>query len=128
MAGVKAPKKLVLFGAGAQVTQHANIFLQLYSSIRTCSIINRSINPRLTALADTLGAKFPDVAVDYLALSDKAKVEAALADADLVCCATSSTEALFADSWLKASAHVNLVSLELQALFLVDASLLLPAN
>lgn len=110
LAGVQSPRALVLFGAGAQIHQHARIFLQLYPSIAHCTIINRTLNDRVITLADKLRANFPDAIIAVGALDDTKAIQGALRDADIVCCATSSTKALFDDAWLKSSAHLNLVS------------------
>lgn len=99
----------MLFGAGAQITHHALLFLAVYPSLHSCTIVNRSLNPRLDALMKKLKERFPLVAYKSLALADEAGLQVALESADVVCTATSSTEALFKESWLKPSAHVNLV-------------------
>lgn len=109
LAGVEQPKRIILFGAGAQITHHALIFLQVYPSISHCTIVNRSLNDRLRALIDRLKKRFPVVSIEGLKLNDEVRLKAALNDSDLVCTATSSTEALFDEKWLKQSAHVNLV-------------------
>lgn len=109
LAGIQNPQTLVLFGAGAQIAQHALLFLSLYPSLTHCTIINRTLNPRVQELAEMLHIRFPLVNVAAGALGDSEGVRGALGGADIVCCATSSTEALFEESWLNKEAHLNLV-------------------
>lgn len=99
----------MLFGAGAQITHHALLFLAVYPSLSSCTIVNRSLNSRVDTLIKRLKERFPSVAYKTLALADEDGLQMVLKDADVVCTATSSTEALFKESWLKPSAHVNLV-------------------
>ena len=91
------------------------MFLQFYNSLSHCTIVNRSINDKVENLVSRLKVKFQGVSTDPIRLDDENKLKDVLRDADVVCCATSSKQALFDERWLKPSAHLNLVRTALHA-------------
>ncbi|KAF8305659.1 NAD(P)-binding protein [Clavulina sp. PMI_390] len=109
LAGVSDPRTIVFFGAGAQITQHALLFLQLYPSVSRCYVVNRSINDRVEGLRKLINKRFSAVSIEAVLLEDSGKLKSSLENADIVITATSSTKALFDESWLNPSAHLNLI-------------------
>ena len=110
LAGIKSPFHIAFFGAGLQILHHAKMLLALYSkSLKSCSIINRSVSGRTSNLVQLLGVHFPDVAVDVIVLSDSDRIRDSVSRADIICTATPSKMALFEESWLKPNVHLNLV-------------------
>ncbi len=93
-------KRLVMVGAGAL----APYLIEAHASVRaieTVAVWNH--NPkRAEALAAQLGGK-------PYAVSVAADLEAAVRDADIVSCATLSTDPLVKGEWLKPGAHLDLV-------------------
>ena len=111
------PTAVVALGAGAQIAAHLALFLASYPSLATCTVLNRSRNPRLEALAAKLRAEFPKVAIDGLAFhyaggeagEEETEGERRLRDADIVITATSSARPLFPSRWVKKGAHLCLI-------------------
>ncbi len=113
---------LVAFGAGSQIKYHVSQLLVTYPSITHVTIINRTLNDRVAVLLDALRAAHP--AVRFTAISSAEDdgngpaggggggggraVEAAVRQADCVCCATPSTAPLFRSEWVRPGAHVIL--------------------
>jgi ornithine cyclodeaminase/alanine dehydrogenase-like protein (mu-crystallin family) len=102
---------LVAFGAGAQIKFHVSQLLATYPSIARITIVNRTINDRVNTLLDCLRADHPTA--QFIAISSVdgpvGRVESAVREADLVCCATSSTAPLFRAEWVRPGTHVILV-------------------
>lgn len=107
----------MLFGAGAQIYQHARLFIKLHSqSLRSCSIINRSADRAHQLLAE-LKQEFVNVPKEEfswnsIVLDDRERVKQATGEADLVVTATSSKAPLFEEEWLSKDrrVHINLAS------------------
>ncbi|KAK7028334.1 hypothetical protein R3P38DRAFT_2935458 [Favolaschia claudopus] len=111
---------VVAFGAGVQIECHLDLHLRAFTSIRTCTIINRSLNERALKLADLLRSRFPEVEIVCLAHDattnpsstsepQQSKVQTALLSAQLIICATSSTTPLLPSAWVRDGTHVILV-------------------
>ncbi|KAJ7119630.1 NAD-binding protein [Mycena epipterygia] len=128
LVGPRNPTALVAFGAGAQVEAHLLLHLRAFPSIRTCTIVNRSVNERASKLVDLLRARFP--AVDTSCISNDANVPTenlalkdALLSANLIICATSSTVPLFPSSWVADGSHVVLIGSYKPTMHEVDGDL-----
>ncbi|KAF5349982.1 hypothetical protein D9756_009088 [Leucocoprinus leucothites] len=67
---VHKPERIVLFGAGKQVESHINLFLRHYSSIKSCTIVNRTLNERALDLFKSATAAFPRVSSRHCCLRD----------------------------------------------------------
>ena len=91
---------LVMVGAGRQ----ARGLIEAHSSVRPISRV--SLWSRTEAHASTAAAA---MVRDGLPVEVCANLEAAVRDADIVCCATLSTEPIVHGAWLKAGTHVDLV-------------------
>lgn len=115
------------FGAGKQIEAHVNLHLGAYPSIRTCTIVNRSRNTRAEVLLANLQTRFPDVVFTLLVSAQRTEVQEAMWDAQIVVCATSSREALFPSSWVRAGTHVILIGSYTPAMREVDDELVLRA-
>jgi alanine dehydrogenase len=93
---------LVVIGTGALAPQMAVAHCAV-RHIRRISVCGRR-RERTEATAEDLRAALPDVE-----LVVAASVESAVASADIVCCATSSTHPVLEGRWLKPGTHVDLV-------------------
>jgi ornithine cyclodeaminase/alanine dehydrogenase-like protein (mu-crystallin family) len=126
---------LVAFGAGSQIKSHVSQLLVTYPSITHVTIINRTLNDRVAALLGALRAAHP--AARFAAISSAADdyndpaggvgggraVEAAVRQADCVCCATPSTAPLFRSEWVRPGAHVILAGSYAPEMAEADAAL-----
>jgi len=116
---------LVAFGAGAQIKSHVSQLLATYPSINRITIVNRTINDRVTALVDSLRASHPTAR--FLAISNidgpEGQVEAVVRGADFLCCATPSTAPLFPSEWVRSGTHVILVGSYKPEMAEVDSTL-----
>ena len=114
------PVELLVFGAGLQAAAHVEALLDLYPSLASLSVVNRSA-PR----AEALLASPPCVALHrtaFIASADRAAVAAAVARADVVVTATNACEPLFTGTALKPGAHVIAVGCYTAAARELDAA------
>ncbi|KAF8990663.1 hypothetical protein BDQ17DRAFT_1393088 [Cyathus striatus] len=102
LVGLRTPQRLVAFGAGKQIEAHIDLHIRYFPTLRSCTIINRSINQRVESLRDLLQSRFPHISFTFLARSDSISAEKSVRAADLIICATSSTSPLFLSSWVDA--------------------------
>jgi ornithine cyclodeaminase/alanine dehydrogenase-like protein (mu-crystallin family) len=94
--------RLTLIGTGAQAADQVRAVLAVRPITET-TVTGR--NPdRATALAATLAEEFPEVK-----FTPSTSIEDAIVDADVVCCATSSSTPLFSADALPATVHVNAI-------------------
>ncbi|NEA36254.1 ornithine cyclodeaminase family protein [Streptomyces sp. SID13031] len=94
--------RLSLLGTGAQAADQARAVLAV-RRIATVTVIGR--NPdRATALAAALTAEFPEVS-----FTPGTSIDDAIATADIICCATSSSTPLFDADALPERVHVNAI-------------------
>ncbi|KAH8980033.1 NAD-P-binding protein [Lactarius hatsudake] len=116
-------RHLVAFGAGLQISSHIRQFLDTYPTIARITVINRTHNARLTALLGDLQRDYPRTS--FVALSSSAdELEAAVRQADCICCATSSTSPLFPSEWVRPGTHVVLVGSYKPEMAEVDTALI----
>ncbi|WP_329003645.1 ornithine cyclodeaminase family protein [Kribbella sp. NBC_00709] len=94
--------RLALIGTGAQAPDQVRAVLAV-RRIADVTVTGRSAD-RATALARQLGDEFPDVK-----FTAGTSVDEAIADTDIICCATSSTTPLFDADALPATVHVNAI-------------------
>ncbi|KAH9051636.1 NAD-P-binding protein [Lactarius deliciosus] len=104
-------RHLVAFGARLQISSHIRQFLDTYLTIARITVINRTHNARLAALLGDLQRDYPSTS--FVALSSSAdeqhresSIEAAVRQADCICCATSSTSPLFPSERVRPGTHV----------------------
>lgn len=114
LVGPAHPTHIVAFGAGQQILAHLDLHLKAFSSINTCTIVNRSLNSRVQHLVDKLRSNHPSAKVDILTLrtddhQPNPKVKEALSTVSIVITATSSKEPLFPSAWIPSGAHVILI-------------------
>lgn len=108
------PHTLVAIGAGAQVAAHVSLFLTSYPTIHTCTIINRTLGERLTALIKSLEISHPNVRIEGLSLHNEAgdqnpKLQRIIQTANIIITATSSTTPLFPSSYVSSGSHLCLI-------------------
>ncbi|KAH9053075.1 NAD-P-binding protein [Lactarius vividus] len=121
-------RHLVAFGAGLQISSHIRQLLDTYPSIARVTVINRTPNARLAALLGDLQRDYRSTA--FVALSSSAderhrgSIEAAVRQADCICCATSSTSPLFPSEWVRPGTHVVLVGSYTPEMAEVDTALI----
>jgi len=94
--------RLTLIGTGAQATDQVRAVLAV-RHIAAVTVTGRSAD-RAAALSTSLTAEFPDVK-----FTPSTSVDDAIADADIVCCATSSSTPLFEADALPERVHVNAI-------------------
>jgi ornithine cyclodeaminase/alanine dehydrogenase-like protein (mu-crystallin family) len=114
LLGPPTPLALLAFGAGTQIREHVRLLLIVHPSIVRVTIINRTINARLSSLLSSLVPLFPHI--DFLvgrAVGGEGlegfDLKASVREADIICTATSSEVPLFKSEWVKSEAHVNLI-------------------
>jgi ornithine cyclodeaminase/alanine dehydrogenase-like protein (mu-crystallin family) len=118
----------VVFGAGLQVNAHIRQLLASYPSILRVTIINRQLNARLHALLDDLSRAYPAVACEGLSSAHRAQTENVVRNADIICCATPSTEPLFPSEWVRPRTHLMLVGSYTPEMAEVDSALIRRAS
>jgi ornithine cyclodeaminase len=91
---------LVVIGAGAQAAGQVRAVCAV-RPITTVTIVNRTLD-RATTLAASLRHEFPHISIT--ATTERTR---ALATADIVCLATSSTVPVFVDSEIRPGTHIN---------------------
>ena len=110
----RVSENIVAFGAGAQIQTHLTLFLTAYPSIRSCTIFNRSLGPRVEELLVFMLWSFPYVKTTVAALShdDKtadANLREAVGRADIIVAATPSTAPLFPSEYVRPGTHLCLI-------------------
>ena len=94
--------RLTLIGTGAQAPDQVRAVLAV-RRITAVTLAGRSAD-RAEALSRALADEFPDVR-----FTPSTSIDDAIADADVICCATSSTTPLFTADVLPARVHVNAI-------------------
>lgn len=118
------PKVLVMFGAGAQIEAHIILFLQKFSSVSDCIIVNRSLNSRLNKMVQKVQERFPHVTFRTSGLEqDSLILEEIVRTANIICTATPSRTPLFPTEWVKNGTHVNLVGSYTPGMMEIETSL-----
>lgn len=132
LVGPAHPRSIVAFGAGQQIDAHLDLFLRKFTSITTCTIINRTLNDRVVSLRNRLASRFPHPEINMVSsnanpdsLTHPNLQEQILKSVDIIICATSSTEPLFPSSWVKNGAHVILIGSYKPSMREVDKALVL---
>jgi ornithine cyclodeaminase len=117
---------LVAFGAGSQIESHVTLLLATYPSITNVTIVNRTINDRITALLGSLRADHPAARFNAVSSQDdpRGQVESAIRQADCVCCATPSIAPLFRSEWVRPGTHIILAGSYKPEMAEVDTALI----
>lgn len=129
------PRHLIVFGAGQQIETHLDLFLRHFSSLRQCTIINRTINARAQNLLQRVKERFPGVSVDLIASqagyrdpsSSCIDIRNVISSAQLIICATSATAPLFPSSWVRSGTHIVLIGSYTPKMKEVDKELIVRA-
>lgn len=95
-------ERLAMIGAGAQAHDQI-VAVQAIRPLRRLVIFDRDAD-RAAALAERIAAEYPQITT-----RTATGVRDAVADAEIVNCATTATEPLFESSWLRESVHVNAI-------------------
>ncbi|KXN83257.1 Ketimine reductase mu-crystallin [Leucoagaricus sp. SymC.cos] len=109
LVGVNKPENIVLFGAGKQIESHINVFLRHFRSMKTCTIVNRTLNERALDLYRSATEAFPRVTFHLISQLETDSIRKAVQEANIIICATPSTSPLFPSSWVASGTHVVLV-------------------
>lgn len=117
------------FGAGKQIEAHLDLHLRSFASVKSCTLVNRTLNARVQDLQARLTSRFPNVSFSVLALpsgntTSTEDLRAAVGAASLIICATSSTIPLFPSSWVRTGTHVVLIGSYTPAMREVDRVLI----
>lgn len=96
------------------------LHLRTFTTIKCCTIINRSLNARVDTLLDTMKKRFQETEFATCFLKNTEHVERIVSSADIICTATPSTEPLIKGDWIKAGTHINLVGSYLPGMAEVD--------
>ncbi|NBH01711.1 ornithine cyclodeaminase family protein [Amycolatopsis sp. SID8362] len=113
--------KLALLGTGAQAADQARAVAAV-RPVRHLAVFGRD-RSRAAAFTARLGAEFPEVTTRVAA-----SAEDAVSDAEIVCCATSSSTPLFAADALPERVHVNAIGSYLPSMRELPAELLATAG
>ncbi|KIJ19656.1 ornithine cyclodeaminase [Paxillus involutus ATCC 200175] len=119
----KLPKTLLAFGAGQQINAHVDLHFRAFPSLESCIIVNRANNTRLQNLLSTLRRSHPFKTFEILTLDDE-QLRDAVAKADIICTATSSTKPLFSSEWVSPGTHLNLVGSFTPHMHEIDSTLI----
>ncbi|GAB3155108.1 ornithine cyclodeaminase family protein [Amycolatopsis stemonae] len=113
--------RLALLGTGAQAADQ----VRAVAAVRPLSqvAVSGRDRPRLTAFVSRLRAEFPEITVRAAESAADA-----VSDAEIVCCATSSSTPLFAADDLPARVHVNAIGSYLPSMRELPAELLAEAG
>lgn len=110
LSSIPNPTTFLAFGAGKQIEVHVDLHLRAFSTIKTCTIVNKSNNQRLVDLLIRLKSAHPTVAFQSLILKeDLVQLEQVTRAANIICTATSSKEPLFEAKWVSPGTHLNLI-------------------
>ncbi|TFK38476.1 hypothetical protein BDQ12DRAFT_631010 [Crucibulum laeve] len=130
LVGLRTPKNIVAFGAGKQVEAHLDMHIRFFPSIKTCTIVNRSVNERAQSLKASLELRFSEISFFLLSSeissseTTESPIKVALSAADLVVCATSATSPLFPSSWIRSGTHIILIGSYTPSMREADAELI----
>ncbi|KAF5341330.1 hypothetical protein D9758_016160 [Tetrapyrgos nigripes] len=147
LIGPTHPTHIVAFGAGQQILAHLDLHLKAYpESIRSITIINRSMNQRFRDMVSTLRSRHPTSSVvqenlqclEWTPLSSSTapsqtetpnsrNVRQALSSASIIITATPSRIPLFPSLWVPDNAHVILIGSYTKEMKEVDRELILRA-
>ncbi|KAJ4485653.1 hypothetical protein J3R30DRAFT_3283151 [Lentinula aciculospora] len=134
LVGPTSPTHIVAFGAGEQVLAHLDLHFQAFASIKSCMIVNRSINDRVSSVISKLESKHPSVSFHVLACDvldntaePREKLKTYLSNADIIITATPSRLPLFSSSWVRSGTHVILIGSYTPQMKEVDTDLIMRA-
>ncbi|OJA08458.1 hypothetical protein AZE42_05055 [Rhizopogon vesiculosus] len=129
LLSIPRPTTFLAFGAGKQIEAHVDLHLRAYSTIKTCTIVNKSNNQRLFDLITRLKPAHPTVTFQsFMLKEDLPRLEQATRAANIICTATSSKEPLFDAKWVSPGAHVNLIGSYTREMAEVSSDLLYQAG
>ena len=124
------PRRITAFGSGKQIEAHLDLFLRQFPSIADVTIINRTINDRTASLKQVISSMNHPSSVHFLASQapgSEADIQSAVRQADVIICATPSTQPLFPSSWVRTATHVVLIGSYKPEMKEVDRELILRA-
>ncbi|KAJ7280196.1 hypothetical protein C8J57DRAFT_120805 [Mycena rebaudengoi] len=129
LIGPRNPSNIVVFGAGQQIQAHLKLFLRAFPTIQKCTIVNRTVNERASALSILLQSSFPEVTFssvtnDASSPAPNPVLKETLLSSSLIICATSSTVPLFPSSWVSDGCHIILIGSFKHTMHEVDGDLI----
>ena len=119
-------RTLVAFGAGKQIQAHVDLLLTTYHSLEEVTIVNRSLNERITGLVSYLRSRHPAVVfkIGVTSISSESfDLQATVTSADIICTATSSTTPHFPSEWVRPGVHLILVGSYTPSMHEIDTEL-----
>ena len=127
----RTPQSLLIFGSGAQAQAHATVFLRLFPSLTSCTIVIRRSSPRATSLLANLKTSFPNVTLS-LGIStfpenggeEPCNLSQAVHNASIILTLTPSTSPLFNSVDVCSGTHLVLVGSYTPAMREVDDNLI----
>ncbi|TFK16536.1 NAD(P)-binding protein, partial [Coprinopsis marcescibilis] len=129
LVATRYPRRIVAFGAGAQIEAHLYLHLKSFTNVQHVTVINRTCNSRATRLPQHLASTFPSTQfvlhtpADGQTRSWNIDRDSLDIQADLVICATSSTEPLFPSHWIGNNTHFILIGSYTPNMHEIDSSL-----
>ncbi|KAF9075004.1 hypothetical protein BDP27DRAFT_1213590 [Rhodocollybia butyracea] len=127
LVGPKLPTHVVAFGAGQQILAHLDLHFRAFGSVRSCTIVNRTLNDRVSTIVSELQTKHPTVQLEILVSTEKEALRDTLSKASIVICATPSRVPLFPSSWVANWTHVILIGSYTPEMKEVDTDLVMRA-
>lgn len=103
------PRRIVLFGAGHQVREHAILLCRTMTTIEHCTIVNRRLTPRVDGLIRILENRFPHITFDSGTTKDDPSTETNVRQADIIMCGTASQTPLFPSLIVRICTRIILV-------------------
>ncbi|KIK70506.1 hypothetical protein GYMLUDRAFT_148213 [Collybiopsis luxurians FD-317 M1] len=131
LVGLTSPRHIVAFGAGQQINAHLDIFFAAFSSVKSCTVVNRTLNGRVMNLISHLRAKHPSVQIDVQTPdgSDEAQeaLRATVSEASIIITATASRSPLFPSAWVRCGTHIILIGSYTPQMKEIDTELIMRA-
>ncbi|KAF9267159.1 NAD(P)-binding protein [Marasmius fiardii PR-910] len=130
LIGPTNPIHVVAYGAGEQISAHLDLHLKAFPGIKSCTVVNRSLNSRVQGLLNKLQSNHPEVDITPLAScnpEDHSKIQNALSTASIIITATSSKNPLFPSNSVPTGAHVILIGSYRKEMKEIDKNLVMRA-
>jgi ornithine cyclodeaminase/alanine dehydrogenase-like protein (mu-crystallin family) len=106
----REPRNLLIFGSGAQAYAHATVFLPLFTTLESCTIIVRTPTPRSEALLSDLKTHFPKITLTMGSFEDTSfNLSQAVHNANIILTLVPTTTPLFNSVDVTSGTHLVLV-------------------
>jgi ornithine cyclodeaminase/alanine dehydrogenase-like protein (mu-crystallin family) len=106
----REPPNLLIFGSGAQAHAHATVFLRLFATLESCTIIVRQPTTRSEALLSELKTQFPKITLTTGSSEDTSfNLSQAVHNANIILTLVPTTTPLFNSVDVTSGTHLVLV-------------------